>query len=152
VVHSEGQYPVHWPEAPRAWLDGQDVIDAWVVERHGEILGHVAISAVGLDDISALRWREITGRDPAELAGVSRLFVRPRHRGEGVGTALMDEAVAEIRARGRVPVLDVVSASKDAIKLYDDRGWRLRGMYPWGDKDDDLDIYYYVAPLEPERS
>ncbi len=151
VVFSDGQYPVHWPEAPRAWLDGEDVIDAWVVERHGEMLGHVAISEVGLDDISALRWREITGRAPSELAGVTRFFVRPRLHGQGIGTALLDVAVAEIRARGRIPVLDVVSASKDAIKMYDDRGWRLRAMYPWGDKGGDLDIYYYMAPLEPER-
>lgn len=143
VVYAEGQYPVHWPDAPRAWLDGEDVIDAWVAERQGEILGHVAISRVGGDAVSELRWRELTGHRPAELAGVSRLFVRPRVRGQGVGTALLDVALGEIRARGLVPVLEVVGASRDAIRLYEERGWRLLAMYPWGE---DLHIYYYGAP------
>ena len=149
VVFSEGQYPVYWPDAPRAWLNGEDVIDAWVVERKGEILGHIAISKVGLDAVSALRWREITGRGPSELAGISRFFVRPRVRGQGIGAALLDVAVAEIRARGLTPVLDVVSAGKDAIKLYEDRGWRLRAMYPWGENADNLRIFYYASPPDP---
>jgi predicted DCC family thiol-disulfide oxidoreductase YuxK/GNAT superfamily N-acetyltransferase len=149
VVFSEGQYPVYWPDAPRTWLDDEDVIDAWILERQGEILGHVAISKVGLDAVSALRWREVTGRAPSELAGVSRLFVRPRVRGQGFGTVLLDVAVAEIRARRLMPVLDVVSASKDAIKLYENRGWRMIAMNPWGEKADKLQIYYYASPTEP---
>jgi GNAT superfamily N-acetyltransferase/predicted DCC family thiol-disulfide oxidoreductase YuxK len=148
VVFAEGQYPVHWPESPRSWLDGDDVLDAWVLERHGEMLGHIAISEVGLDPVAALRWREVTGRDPSELAGISRYFVRPRARGKGVGSALLDVAVAEIRARGLLPVLDVVSASRDAIRLYDERGWRMIAMYPWGEKGSDLRIYFYAAPAE----
>lgn len=146
LVSAQDEYPVYWPESPRTWLEGEDVIDAWVMERHGEILGHVAISQVGREAGEALRWREITGHEPDELAGVSRLFVRPRARGQGIGGALLDMAVAEILARGRLPVLDVVSASEDAVKLYDDRGWRRRASYPWGDKADGLEIHYYVAP------
>ncbi len=151
VVFSDGQYPVYWPDAPRGWLNDEDVIDAWVVERQGEILGHVAISKVGLDAVSALRWREVTGHEPSELAGVSRLFVRPRVRSQGIGAALLDVAVAEIRSRGLIPVLDVVSAGKDAITLYEHRGWRLLAMYPWGEKTDKLQIRYYGAPPEPDR-
>jgi len=146
VVFCEGQYPVYWPDAPRAWLNDDEVLDAWVVERQGEILGHVAISKVGLDAVSALRWREVTGCEPSELAGVSRLFVRNRFRGQGLGAALLDVAVAEIRARGLIPVLDVVGASEDAIKLYEDIGWRQLAMYPWGEKAAKLRIYYYAAP------
>jgi GNAT superfamily N-acetyltransferase/predicted DCC family thiol-disulfide oxidoreductase YuxK len=149
VVSSEGQYPVYWPRAPRAWLNDEDVIDAWIVERQGEVLGHIAISKVGLDAVSALRWREITGHRPSELAGVSRLFVRPRVRGQGIGAALLDVAVAEIRARGLIPVLDVPSASQDAIRLYEDRGWRLLARYSWGEKTDKLQIYYFGSPPEP---
>ena len=149
VVYSEGQYPVYWPDAPRTWLNDEDVIDAWIAERHREILGHIAISKVGLDGLSALRWREVTGHEPSELAGVSRLFVRPRVRGQGIGSALLDVAVAEIRARGLIPVLEVVSASRDAIRLYEDRGWLLRAIYPWGQVADKHQIYYYVSPPEP---
>lgn len=148
VVFYEGQYPAYWPEAPRAWLDGEDVMDAWVVERQGEILGHIAISKVGMDDVSGLRWREMTGHAPADLAAVSRMYVRSRVRRQGIGTALLDVAVSEIRARGLIPVLDVLSASKDAIRLYEAHGWRLLAMDPWRDKPHELRLHCYVLPPE----
>ena len=142
LVYSEGRYPVHWPDAPRAWLD-EDVIDAWVLERQGELLGHVAIARVGRDPLSVLRWREITGRDPSELACVTRLYVRPRARGQGIGSALLEVALEEIRARGLIPVCEVVSVSQDAVAFFEDLGWRERGVYPW---EPDLQIYFFVPP------
>src|ERR1700750_438369 len=78
VVHYESHYPEKALDAPRAWLSGDDILDAWVVERQDEILGHVAISRVGRESTSAYRWREMTGREQAELAAVSRLFVRQK--------------------------------------------------------------------------
>ncbi len=146
VVSADGQYPVYWPEAPRSWLADEEVIDAWIAEHRGQLVGHVAISAVDRDPATALRWREMTGRAPSELAGVSRLYVRPGMTGQGIGSTLLDVAVREIRARGLSPVLDVVSASRDAIRLYEDRGWRLVGMYDWGRPSDKLRILYYAAP------
>jgi GNAT superfamily N-acetyltransferase/predicted DCC family thiol-disulfide oxidoreductase YuxK len=152
LVYADGQYPVYWPEAPRAWLADEEVIGAWIAERHGEMLGHVAISRVGLDATSAMRWREITGRSPSELGGISRLFVRPKVAGQGIGSALLEVAVTEIRARGLLPVLEVVTASQDAIALYEARGWRLVGMYDWGRRTDRLRILYYMAPPAPAGS
>lgn len=152
LVYADGQYPVYWPEAPRAWLADEEVIGAWIAERHGEMLGHVAISRVGLDPTSAMRWREITGRSPSELGGISRLFVRPKVAGQGIGSALLEVAVTEIRARGLLPVLEVVTASQDAIALYEARGWRLVGMYDWGRRTDRLRILYYMAPPAPAGS
>lgn len=145
VVHGESRYPVYWPERPRAWLrDGMH--GAWVAERLGEVLGHVAVGDVDLDGVSRVRWREITGRDPADLAVVTRFFVRPRVRGQGVGTALLEVAVADIRARGLVPVLDVVSASQDAIRLFEDLGWRPLAVDHWGRPGDRLRRYFFAAP------
>ena len=148
VVYSERHYPLSWPDQPRAWLSGEGVLDAWVAEHQGEMLGHVAISRVGLDEVSDLRWREITGRQPSELARVSRLFVRPRVRRQGIGGALLDVAVGEIRARGLEPVLVVSSASTDAISLFEDRGWRLLSMDPWRAQPDRLRICCYALPSE----
>jgi GNAT superfamily N-acetyltransferase len=146
VVHGESRYPVYWPERPRAWLDDA-VLDAWVAERLGEVLGHVAVAAVDGDGASQLRWRELTGRDPADLGTVSKFFVRPRVRGQGVGTALIDVAVSDIRARGLLPVVDVVSASDDALRLFDRLGWRLLAVDEWGRASDGLRRHFYAAPV-----
>jgi len=146
VVHGEDGYPARWVEPPRAWLEADDVLDAWVVERQGEILGHVAISTVGRGEVSAFRWREMTGQDPAELAGVTRLFVRPRVRREGIGKALLDVATHEIEERGLSPVADVVAASREAMALYEDRGWQLLAMDPWRERPDELRVWCYRVP------
>jgi GNAT superfamily N-acetyltransferase len=146
VVHYEADYPAIRPDSPRAWLDHESVLDAWVAERLGEILGHVAISEVGRDALSALRWRETTGHDPTKLLAVSRFFVRPRVRGEGIGTSLLDAAVTEIRGRNRLPVLEMLSPRRDGIQFLVQRGWRLIAMDPWGSSADGLQMYRYAAP------
>jgi GNAT superfamily N-acetyltransferase len=148
VVFSDGRYPVEWPPAPRVWLAEDDVIDAWVVERQGEILGHVALCEVGRDGISTLRWREITGLDPSHVAAVSRLFVRPRVRGQGIGSALLDVATAEARRRGLAPVLDVATVNEDAIRLFEGRGWRLLAMDPVRGRSDRMRMHCYAAPRD----
>lgn len=153
VVHLEDGYPVEKVDA-RPWLEDR-VLDAWVVERLGRLVGHVAIATVGTGGVSGLRWREITGRSPVELAEVSRLFVRPGFRDQGIGTALLDAAEAEIRARGLLPVAEVVSASEDGIRMFEDRGWRLLAMDPWGPDGSGLLVHRYSAPAagaDPSRS
>jgi len=146
VVASEHQYPARWPDAPRSWLAGQDVLDAWVAERQGEILGHVAVATVPRNGISQVRWREITGLESTQLGRVSRLFVRRRVRGQGLASDLLDVAVRDIRARGLLPVLDVVSTSTNGIALVERRGWRLLAMDPWGSKSEHLRVHFYAAP------
>ncbi|MGA9748990.1 MAG: GNAT family N-acetyltransferase [Nocardioides sp.] len=146
VVAAERQYPAHWPDAPRSWLAGPDVLDAWVSERQGEILGHVAIATVPRNGMSRVRWQEITGLEADRLARVSRLFVRRRVRGQGIATVLLDVAVAEIRARELTPVLDVVSTATDGIALLEARHWRLLAMDPWGSTSERHRVHFYAAP------
>ncbi len=146
VVHHEDGYPVYWPDSAQRWLDGPEVLDAFVVERVRELLGHVAVVSIGRDATSALHWRELTGCRPDQLGGVSRLFVRRRTRGEGIGGVLLDTAAVAVRARGRLPVLDMVSTGVEAQHLYTSRGWRLLASYPWGRRGDDLQIHYLRAP------
>jgi GNAT superfamily N-acetyltransferase len=150
VVSSTSHYPARRPESVRAWLEADAIHDAWVVERQGEVLGHVALARVDGDPVSALRWREVTGREPATLGRVCRFFVRPRVHGRGVGTALLEVAVASARSRGLTPVAEVVSRSQDGIRFYERRGWRLAAMYPWGERSERLWVHHYVAP-EPAR-
>ncbi len=148
VVHYEARYPALRPEPPRAWLTDPDVHGAWVCERLGRILGHVAISEVARDSLSALRWRETTEHAPSELLAVSRFFVRPTAREQGIGTALLDVAVAEIRRRDRLPVLEMVSSRRDGFPFLASRDWRLVAIDAWGPKDQDLYICRYAAPRE----
>lgn len=146
VVAGEHQYPARWPEAPRSWLAGADVLEAWVCERHGEILGHGAIATVPRNAMSRVRWREITGQDAEELLRVSRLYVRRRVRGQGIATGLVTVAVDEIRRRGLTPVVDVVSTSTDGIAMLERRGWRLLAVDPWGPAGERHNVHFYAAP------
>jgi GNAT superfamily N-acetyltransferase len=153
VVAGEHQYPAHWPDAPRSWLTGPDVLDAWVCEQHGEILGHVAVATVPRNGMSRVRWQEITGLPVDELARVSRLFVRKRVRRQGIATDLLDVAVADIRRRGLHPVIDVVTTSADGIAFLERRGWRLLAMDPWGSASTERHkVHFYAAPSEDDEA
>jgi len=142
----EGQFPGHGPEAPRAWLEGDDVLSAYVAEQHGEIVGHVAVSRIEADPTSNNRWREVTGRPVDDLAAVSRLFVRPRFRGQGYGSALLDVAATDIRARGLVPVHEVVTETCLPPGFHVGRGWRLRSTDPRPGKPAGLWVHRLEGP------
>jgi GNAT superfamily N-acetyltransferase len=156
VVFYQDHYPAAWPDAPRAWLDDASVMAAWVAEELGEILGHVAISRVENDPRSAIRWQEVTGHEVVELACVSRFYVRPRVRREGIGTALLDVAAGEAAARGLMPVLDAPSPDPRRFGLLESRGWRrvdeqpLDGPSvdgrPVDGRDLHLSLYRYASP------
>lgn len=149
VVYYQEHYPVVRPHRPRDWLTSDDVLAAWVAERNGEILGHVAISRVGRDPVSALRWRETIEHEPSELMGVSRFFVRPKSRRQGVGTALLDAAVEEVRRRGCDPVIEMASESSDGLPFFVGRHWRLIAMDPMGNSGKQVQLYRYALPRDP---
>lgn len=134
------------PSSWRGWLDADEVVEAWVAERQGELLGHVALCEVNRDARSGMRWREVTGHPASDLLAVSRLFVRPRVRSQGLGTALLDMAVAGARARGRIPVLEAVGAGREELRLYEDQGWRPVALCPARHRSDGLDSHFYLAP------
>jgi putative acetyltransferase len=75
------------------------------------------------------------GVDPAGCVGVrargpgtaelKRLFVRPAHRGRGLGRTLVQEAVAFARAAGHERlVLDTLGSMSEALGLYRSLGFR----------------------------
>jgi GNAT superfamily N-acetyltransferase len=54
------------------------------------------------------------------------LAVAPDHQGQGIGTALIDRAVAEARTEGRQAVLvATASADVDNLRFYQRRGFRM---------------------------
>ena len=96
-VHECDGYPNTWPEHPRRWLSSPTVVKAWVGESDGRVVGHVAVDS------------EVAGapRTAGSIA-VSRLFVHPGSRGNGLSDALLD-AVTDFAAESRLElVLDVV--------------------------------------------
>ncbi len=144
-ISSGGKYPLPRPASHRGWLS-DDVLEAWVAERQGSILGHVAIGRAGTGSASAQRWREVTGRPLDDLALVSRFFVRLPERGQGIGNALLAAAVSGARARGLVPVADAVGTSRFGSPLYADHGWRLAARDSFGGRGDERFVSLYVLP------
>jgi len=143
-AYFEGRFPEHGADGPRSWLEADEVMSAWVAETEGEIVAHVAISTV--EPSAAFRWREVTGRPATDLVAVSRLFVRPRSRGEGIGTKLLAVGASAVRAKGRVPVIEVVTSSSVAPELYRDHGWRLRATDLRPGTPAGLWVHRYEAP------
>lgn len=144
VVYCADHYPDRLPGSAYAWLV-DDVLDAWVAESHGRLLGHVATVRVGTDPVSAARWREITGHAPERLLGVDRFFVRRSERGRGLGSALLTVAAADVRAHGRLPVLETSSRSRGPIPSLQDAGWHLLAIDD-RDRSSGWRVHRYAAP------
>lgn len=120
-------YPLMWPlpfPVERFVVRDRE-LGAWVAELDGMPVGHVCITGVvdGDDGVARL-WAEGAGVDIDRLGCVSAYFVDHDLRGRGVGGALLDAAVASVRLRGRVPVLDVTHGSGTAAVVFRRRGWR----------------------------
>ena len=90
-----------------------------LAERGGELLGFAA-------------WLPADARDALKL---DKLYVRPRHHGEGIGSALVDHVADVARAGGRSRlVLNVNRRNDAAIRWYERSGFvvRERGDFPIG--------------------
>nr|WP_246212683.1 GNAT family N-acetyltransferase [Streptomyces abyssomicinicus] len=141
AVHDQDGYPSNWPADPAAWLTPPSPRAAWVAERDGLIVGHVALARPGEDDEAPGRWGDTAG------AGVvNRLFVSPAARGLGLGAALLDRLTAEAAAAGLHPVLDVLATDTAAVALYERLGWRHLGDATprWADRA--VTVRCYAAP------
>ena len=95
-------------------------------EMHARSSQPAPVAAIQPDAIPS-GWMAATGAGCEGLACISVLFVDHSCRGAGVGAALLDTATAWIQERGRIPVLDVVTAHREVIDLYRRRGWREAG-------------------------
>jgi GNAT superfamily N-acetyltransferase len=152
-VHAADGYPLLWPEDPAEWLSPDTLLTAWVAEKEGILVGHVALcSAVG--DSSAPLWSTASGLPPDRIAVIAKLFVSPRARGRGLGAALLGEACMEARRRGLLPALEVLDHDRSAIALYERTGWRrvASAPAPWAQTaDGQASLFYYFAPDSASR-
>ncbi|WP_211357211.1 GNAT family N-acetyltransferase [Nocardioides rubriscoriae] len=148
---AESSYPVRWPLPfpVHDFLVRPGELKAWVVEVDGEVAGHV--TAASVDEALAPVFEGATGAHGHHM--VSVLFTGAAARGRGLGGLLLDTAVAWIRERGHVPVLDVVPVHAPALALYRSRGWVEVGSwrFPWL-APELPDVALMALPPYPSRS
>lgn len=127
LTQRETGYPVDVAAVRADWLAVAGELGAWVAERDGRLVAHVALHLP--HGVSAPVWRAATGRSDDELAVISRLF----SRAPGAGSALLTTAIESARALGRAPVLEVQRDS-GAYAFYLRRGWTVAGEVEqrWG--------------------
>jgi GNAT superfamily N-acetyltransferase len=147
-------YPIRWPMPfpVERFLVRRTELCAWVAEVDGEVVGHVAVTEVDRDLADAFLTATGT-REPADVAMVSVLFTGTAARGLGAGGRLLDTAVAWIRERRRVPVLDVVPTHHLAAAMYARRGWVEVGRTRFAWQADDLpDVVLMALPPYPSSA
>lgn len=143
-------YPLVWPlpYPPEQFIVRASERAAWVAEVDGELAGHVSHTVVP-DDETGRIWSTGAGRPIDELGCLSVLFVGPQCLSTGVGGRLLDTAVAQIRAAGLTPVLDVTRSHSNASAVYRHRGWQHVGDgRPAWLPDDQPDVEFFVLPGE----
>jgi GNAT superfamily N-acetyltransferase len=147
VAEADG-YPTRWPADPAGWIRSSAVIDAWVADDGGDLLGNVNLRWPG-DQAPVTMWRARGGDE--ECALVSRLFVVPSARRRGLGLALLDAACARAADLGRRPVLDVVDDNRAAVAMYRRLGWIELGRYEERFHDDGPveRLHCFAAPHPP---
>ncbi|HEY2519677.1 MAG TPA: GNAT family N-acetyltransferase [Streptosporangiaceae bacterium] len=116
AVHRTSGYPTNWPADPARWLTPDGITSAWVATtREVPVAGHVILR------------RPDAGPAGGRAAEVSRLFVAPAARRQGVAQALLDTAIGWATSNGLDLVLDVTDELRPARALYEQAGFELAG-------------------------
>lgn len=118
--HAQVMSPSAWAglrQAVLAGLDAEGALERIVAERDGALLGSVmlysaATNAYG-DALAAANWPELR-----------LLAVSPAARGQGVGTALVQECIRRARAAGASALgLHTSESLQAAIRMYERMGF-----------------------------
>jgi ribosomal protein S18 acetylase RimI-like enzyme len=112
-VYQTSGYPTNWPADPAGWLTPPGTVAAWVATSDdAPVAGHLIL-------------RQLPA-SPAKQAAteISRLFVAPAARRQGVAQALLDQAMHWATANGQDLVLEVTDNLQAAQKLYEQSGFR----------------------------
>jgi GNAT superfamily N-acetyltransferase len=89
--------------------------------------GRLALATIDGQPVGCIALR----RADAHRAEAKRLYVRPNFRGCGLGRALMEWAIAEVRTAGyREIVGDTMPVMRDALALYERMGFERIGAGP----------------------
>jgi GNAT superfamily N-acetyltransferase len=114
AVHQTSGYPTNWPADPARWLTPSGILRAWIAASSElPVAGHVILRQVPA----------AAAAGPA--AEVSRLFVVPAARRQGVARVLLQEAARWATASRLDLVLEVTDHLRAARALYERTGFRL---------------------------
>lgn len=144
-THRTSAYPATWPKDPGGWLSPAGLLDAWVAEVDGRIVGHSVLGEA--TDQTVRLWSERTGLPLSTAGEVKRLCVTSAARGHSIGRLLLATTAKAAVERGLHPVLGVLDNCVDAIALYERLGWtRLASEdFVLGDGRTSV-IHVYAAP------
>lgn len=148
-VHNTDGYPVEGVTDPVGWLKTTGLLNAWVAELDGEIVGHVAVSEPQPKDDAVRLWLEQSDDKVEDVVVLGRLFVKRSARGQSIGEQLARAAVMEMAAQKKRMVLDVMEKDQVAIRLYERLGLKKIGVatHHFGEGQETSAICYVVPDI-----
>ncbi|KAK3114912.1 hypothetical protein LTR53_006286 [Teratosphaeriaceae sp. CCFEE 6253] len=143
-VYAQDGYPVQGVERAHGFLQ-RGIQRAWIAERDGHIVGHIAVAGATHDDVAAAEWMRLHPDEPCAI--LERLFIDPKHRGGGTAGALIAAAIGwSNQARVELVLFALVQA-QTAIRLYERLGWIRFGTVPWtGSGGQTMDAVCFSSP------
>jgi len=148
-VHATDGYPVEGVADPVDWLKPAGLLNAWIAELDGQIVGHVAVSEPHPGDDAARLWMEQSDDTAQDIAVLGRLFVKRSARGRSIGEQLARAAVTATARQNKRMVLDVMEKDQDAIRLYERLGLKRIGVatHHFGEGQETTAICYLVPTI-----
>jgi GNAT superfamily N-acetyltransferase len=141
AVHAGSGYPTNWPADPARWLTPSGMLRAWIAATSElPVAGHVVV-------------RQSPATAAARPAAeISRLFVAPAARRQGMARALLQTAIDWAAANERDLVLEVTDHLRAARALYERTGFHLAGTHraDWTTPDGQpVTLHNYVWSPQP---
>ena len=108
----------------RLFLNSDDINQAWVASdgATNDIVGHIS-TYNPTKDLAIELWKKLYPQNTESITVLSRLFVLPSYRKEGIAAKLVEAVVSWSIEQGIRLLLWVVVANEAAIRLYDRLGW-----------------------------
>jgi len=146
IVRDLDGYPTRRPLDLREFLVSRDALGAWVAERDGQVVGHVALHRHSTPEVLAMASQALS-RPVERLGVVARLLVSPDARRAMIGRTLLNEAASDATSRGLWPILDVVTTFEAAVNLYESCGWVRAGRVTFRfDDGGSVEEFVYLGP------